>query len=90
MERTGKVVEEATGLVKQAGDALNEIATLVDDTAGQVTVIATASEEQSSTSEEINRSIDGVNRISKQSSDAMRQSSAAISDLASQSQVLLP
>lgn len=88
VERTGKVVEEATELVKQAGDSLNTIAVLVDNTAGQVTAIATASEEQSSTSEEINRNIDDVNRISKESSDALRQSSSAINELAKQSQVL--
>ena len=47
-----------------SGTALREIVELVDSTAQQVQSIATAAEEQSATSEEINRSIEDVNRIS--------------------------
>ena len=61
---------------------------LVDATAQQVQSIATAAEEQSSTSEEINRSIEDVNRISLETSSAMQHSAGAVSDMAQQAQVL--
>lgn len=81
-------IDLATSLANESGVALNEIVNLVDLTTDQVRSIATASEEQSATSEEINRSIEDVNRISSETSDGMRQSAQAVAELAHQSQVL--
>ena len=64
VERVGKSIAEATGLANTSGDALKEIVGLVESTTDQVRSIATASEEQSSASEEINHSIEDVNRVS--------------------------
>lgn len=88
VEHAVSKIDAATGLAGKSGDALNEIVSLVDLTTDQVRSIATASEQQSAASEEINRSIEDVNRISSETSDAMRQSAQAVSELAHQAQVL--
>ena len=88
VRKTVEVIEQTTRLAGESGDALNEIVTLADTVASQIQSIATASEQQSATSEEINRSIEEINRISMESSDGMRQSAHAVTEVASQSGVL--
>lgn len=61
---------------------------LVDASADQVRAIATAAEQQSASSENINRGVDEVSRIASQTSSAMRESTEAISVLAGQTQNL--
>ena len=63
-------IEEATGLANESGRALEEIVTTAETTADQVNAIATASEEQSAASEEINHSILLCNDMSRQIADA--------------------
>jgi methyl-accepting chemotaxis protein len=84
VERAVVTVEEATGLAKQSGAALEEIVHLVEVATDQVRSIATASEEQSAASEEINKSIEEINRISGETASAMNQSAQAVGELASQ------
>ena len=84
VERIG----EATELAGQSGAALEEIVATVEVTADQVNAIATASEEQSAASEEINQSIVQVNDMSRQTAGAMAEASKAVSDLAAQAQRL--
>ena len=81
-------IEEATLYVNQSGEALTEIVGMVDNTADQVHAIATASEQQSATSEEINRSISHVNAIAGETAQAMREATGAVSDLSGQAQAL--
>ena len=81
-------IEEATLYVNQSGEALTEIVGMVDNTADQVHAIATASEQQSATSEEINRSISHVNAIAGETAQAMREAADAVSDLSGQAQAL--
>jgi methyl-accepting chemotaxis protein len=88
VEQTVEKIGGATALATQSGDSLGEIVVLVEMTTDQVRSIATASEQQSSASEEINRSIDDINRISMETSTAMQQSAQAVTELANQSQVL--
>jgi methyl-accepting chemotaxis protein len=88
VEHAVQKIDAATGLASKSGETLTEIVSLVDLTTDQVRSIATASEEQSATSDEINRSIEDVNRISSETSDGMRQSAQAVSELAHQAQVL--
>jgi PAS domain S-box-containing protein len=83
METVSQAVGEATDLAAQSGQALNEIVGLVQDTSDQVLSIATAAEEQSSTSEEINRTIAEVNDISGSTADGMAKSSKAVGELSS-------
>ena len=88
VDQAAHKVEEATELAAKSGDALRAIVALVDTTTDQIRSIATASEQQSATSEEINRAIEAVNRISSETSDAMRQSAQAVLELANQAQSL--
>jgi len=88
VDRAVSTVEDATKLANESGEALRQIVALVDTATDQVRSIATASEQQSATSEEINRSIEEINRISSETSDAMRQSAQAVGELASQTQNL--
>jgi methyl-accepting chemotaxis protein len=84
MEQAVVAVGEATKLANTSGEALQEIVSLVEESADQVRSIATAAEEQSSASEEINRSVEDINRISLETSEVMDQSAQAISELARQ------
>ncbi len=88
VEQAVHLIDTATGLANKSGDALQAIVQLVEVTSEQVRSIATAAEQQSATSEEINRSIEDISRISAETSDAMRQSSLAVTELARQSQAM--
>ena len=72
----------------RSGQALEEIVATVEATGDQVNAIATASEEQSAASEEINQTIVEVNDMSRQTAGAMAEASKAVSDLAAQAQRL--
>ncbi|MFZ5427022.1 MAG: methyl-accepting chemotaxis protein [Thermodesulfobacteriota bacterium] len=88
VDRTAGLIEEATVLAGKSGEALAAIVGLVDLASDQVRSIATASEEQSATSEEINRAVEDISRISQDTSSAMEHSSRAVADLARQAQAL--
>ena len=81
-------IERATSEATQSGEALNEIVHMVDSSADQVRAIATASEQQSATSEEINRAIMQMNNIANETSIAMGEASQAVGELARQSHSL--
>ena len=66
-------IEQATDLAGRSGRALEEIVTTVEHTAGQVSAIATASEQQSAASEEINRSIDQVSGMAADTAKSMAE-----------------
>ena len=86
MEKALTEVETATDLAQQSGDALQQIVSKVEASADQVRAIATASEQQSATSEEINQSIVCVNEMSGQTAQAMGEASRAVSELARQAE----
>ena len=86
MDKALAEVETATDLAQQSGDALKEIVSKVEASADQVRAIATASEQQSATSEEINQSIVRVNEMSGQTAQAMGEASRAVSELARQAE----
>ena len=88
VEQAVTSIDGATAMARQAGESLKGIVSLVETTSEQVRSIATAAEQQSATSEEINRSIDAVSRISSETADAMRQSAQAVGELAEQAQAL--
>ena len=88
VEHTGESIEEATRLSVQSGESLKNILESVQLVNDQVQSIATASEEQSAASEEINRSVEQVATISAETAQAMEQASRAVADLAEQSQAL--
>ena len=91
IEEVGNAVEsvsEATDLAGFSGKALDEIVRLASNNSSVVASIATAAEEQSATSEEINRAIDEINRITGETTDGMVQSSGAVQELSAMAQEL--
>ena len=88
VDNAGSAIEEAANLSVSSGESLSKIMELVNLVNDQVQSIATASEQQSAASEEINRSVEQVASISAETAQAMEQASRAVSDLAQQSQVL--
>ena len=81
-------IEKVTEMVSNAGEALLGIVKLADTTADQVRAIATASEEQSATSEEITQSVDSINNIAKENAQNMSEARQAVNEVVSQTQVL--
>ena len=88
VENALEQVKTATEFANKSGEALREIVNNALATADQVHAIATASEEQSATSEEINKSIVEVNDRAEQTVHAMNAASSAVTDLAEQTQTL--
>ena len=88
MDNAVSRISDATELANQSGAALREIVSTADDTFDRIQAIATASEEQSAASEEINRSIITVNDMSRQTASSMTEAAKAVADLAAQAQSL--
>lgn len=88
VEEAVQIIGEATELAEKSGEALQQIVDMADSTADQVRIIATASEEQSASSEEINNSIIQVNSIAEETSQAMNKATNAVAELAEQTQKL--
>ena len=81
-------IAQATNYASESGQALREIVATVEGTSDQVNAIATASEEQSAASDEINQSIVQVNEMSRQSAVAMAEATQAVAELAAQAHTL--
>ncbi len=77
-------IEEATELAILGGQALQGILDMAEQSADGIRAIATASEEQSATSDEIAQSISTVSNIADTTVDAMNQASKAVSSLSDQ------
>ncbi len=75
-------IAESTQLAAKSGEVLQAIVALMENAAEQVSGIAAAAEEQSATSEQINRAIDEVNSLSGQTSEVMIQSTSAVQEVA--------
>ena len=81
-------VGEVTELAQHSAQALQENVNMMDSAADQVNAIATASEEQSAASEEINQAILQVSDMSRQTAESMEQAAQAVSSLSDQAQAL--
>ncbi|MTJ91957.1 MAG: HAMP domain-containing protein [Desulfovibrio sp.] len=88
VEQVAASIEEATRLSVLSGESLKHILEFVQMVNDQVQSIATASEQQSAASEEINHSVEQVASISAETAQAMEQASKAVADLAQQAQHL--
>ena len=78
-----KAVEESTRLAMETGAAQEEILRLVDDNSIQVDGIASASEQQSATSDQINGAVSEVRTIAEESLEGMHRSYEAVQALTS-------
>ncbi len=67
---------------------MQQIVSMVEKSADQVSSIATAVEEQSAILDEINKTVEEIKRISAETSSAMSPSSQGVNDLAQQAQRL--
>jgi methyl-accepting chemotaxis protein len=81
MDVASQAVEASTGLARSSGEAQGEIMKLIEENTLQVESIATASEEQSATTEEINRSIEAVTSIAGETARGMAESAKAVTEL---------
>ncbi|MDR2077081.1 MAG: methyl-accepting chemotaxis protein [Desulfovibrio sp.] len=88
MDSAAKSILTATGLADSSGNALREIVGMAATSSAVVTSIATAAEEQSATSEEINRAIEEINQVVGDTSNGMIQSAAAVQELSRMAQEL--
>ena len=68
-------------LAGKAGEALESIEHMVMDTADQVRAIAAASEEQSASSEEVNKNTEAVSHIAKDVAQAMTAADEGMQEL---------
>ncbi len=81
-------IEEATTLANESGLALQDILEMAEMSASGVRNIATASEEQSATMEEMTRAIEIINNTANETRSAMDEASHAVTALSSQAQEL--
>ena len=88
VEITAQRVEDATTLTNSSEIALKGIFSIAETSADEVRAIATTSEEQSATSEEIANTIVQVNSIAKTTSLAMVAASKAVAELLAQARSL--
>ncbi len=82
VDEAAAAVDAATNLAGRSGESLAGIVSVVEAAGDQVRAIATAAEQQSATSEEINRSVESISRIASETADAMAQSARAVAELA--------
>ena len=88
MDTAVERVTLATGLAQRSGEALAEIVDMVESAGDQVRSIATAAEQQSATSEEINRAVSSISVIASETDNAMAQSTEAVGALVAQTKKL--
>ena len=74
--------QRSSELANDSGQTLGEIVKLVVNASDQVRAIATAAEQQSATSEEINRATEDISRISLETSQVMSESANAVQEVA--------
>ena len=89
VEKSVDNVAAATDYSNKSGEALKEIVGMVEQTADEVRAIAAASEQQSATSEEINRSIADVNHIAASTAQSMQVAMQELGSLRAQAKSLI-
>ena len=81
-------VVKTAGMATKAGNVLGEIVSQSDIIADMVRGIATAAEEQSSTSEEINNNVNRINTLSQEISQGIQSANKGILEVAEMAQRL--
>ncbi len=88
IDTTVKSIEEAAGLAITSGESLSGILAMAEESADGIRAIATASEEQSATSDEIAQSVADVSSIVNDTTHAMGEAAHAVNALSDQSHKL--
>ena len=81
VELAAKDIVISTDAASESGRFMEEIVHIVDETAMQVSSIATASEEQSAASEEINRAVSEVTRVASDTAEGMTVAARALVEI---------
>jgi methyl-accepting chemotaxis protein len=81
MEQGNKQVEEGVKSTAQAGDSLKDIIQMSEQVGDMITHIATASTEQSSATEQVNKNMEEIAKLVKESAVGAQQSAKACQDL---------
>jgi methyl-accepting chemotaxis protein len=81
MEEAAVSVSRSTEIAMETGNSLTAIVSIAEVTADKVRAIATASEEQSATSEEINKGTEEISRIADETFTQMGQANDALQRL---------
>jgi methyl-accepting chemotaxis protein len=81
MEEGTRQVKEGVNATHQAGDALKQIIGKSEEVGDMITMIATATTEQSSTTEEVKNSMEQISRLVESSAIGTQQSAKACEDL---------
>ena len=89
VDRAVRHIAQANEFSNHSGEMLKEILKMVEQTADEVRSIATASDEQTATSEEITRSINEVNDITASTSSAMEVVANGLETLRARSRELV-
>lgn len=87
-KETMQLVDTATSLANDSGNALTEIVHLANEAASQIGNIATAAEEQSSTSEQVTKAMDEINILAGSVAAEMQEASENVKDLSQLAQQL--
>jgi Methyl-accepting chemotaxis protein len=85
ISNSAREVENGVSLVRSTGDALIEIAQLVERVNAHVETIATASREQATALQEINSSVNNMDQMTQQNAAMVEETTAASQTLAEQS-----
>ena len=81
MRDTASTVSKATEMANQSGVALSQIVEIVASASNSVQSIATAAEQQSATSEEINRAITDVKHVAETTNTLTRELHGTVAEL---------
>ncbi len=81
MKEGKQEVEKGKVLAQKAGESLKEIIDGADKVLDIITQVAAASEEQTSAAEEISKSIEGINSVTRESAAGIHQIAKAAEDL---------
>jgi len=81
MSKGTEEVEKGKALADKAGDSLKKIITGAEKAVDVITQVAAASEEQSSTSEQISKSIEMISNVTRESTAGIQQIAKASEDL---------
>ncbi|MFW5490672.1 MAG: methyl-accepting chemotaxis protein [Desulfovibrio sp.] len=88
MELAMQDLDKAVGMTNQSGEVLRGIVEGAEESADRIREIATAAEQQSAASEEINQAIDEINGIALEGSHSVGKTLQAIRELSEQSSQL--
>ena len=80
---------QASELSASSGQVLGDIVDGTEKSAQQIRSIATAAEQQSSTSEEINRSVEEINTLAHNAAHSVEETTASLLRLSEQSVALM-